>query len=87
LVTAVADWNVANPVALFILEAYLHRFRLSYEFSVKMVTHMDGMSRPMWLLILVFLCVSVCGKKQAGIVQLNEDNWEQMLQGDWMIEL
>lgn len=41
----------------------------------------------MWLLILVVLCVSVCGKKQASIVQLNEDNWEQMLQGDWMIEL
>jgi len=52
-----------------------------------MVSHMDGMSRLMWLLVLVFLSVSVCGKKQPSIVQLNEENWEQMLDGDWMIEL
>ncbi|XP_059482712.1 thioredoxin-related transmembrane protein 1 [Neocloeon triangulifer] len=51
-----------------------------------MVFHMDGMSRLKWLLILAFLCVSVSSKKQPSIVQLSEENWEQMLEGDWMIE-
>ncbi|CAB3384019.1 Hypothetical predicted protein [Cloeon dipterum] len=44
------------------------------------------MSRAVCLLFLACWLAAAAAKQQANIVQLNEENWEQMLQGDWMIE-
>jgi hypothetical protein len=38
-----------------------------------------------WLLVVVSLCW--LGGTQAGLAKITEDNWRDLLQGEWMVEL
>lgn len=37
------------------------------------------------LLLIVF--ANICYSRKSKLIELDEDNWQDMLQGEWMVEL
>lgn len=37
--------------------------------------------------VIALLIVASCNLAAAKVIELNEENWEQLLAGEWMVEL
>jgi hypothetical protein len=57
----------------------------SKDYSCKMAVNMWRRQVKQSLLMLLIELYFVVGKR--NVVQLNEDNWKEMLDQEWMVEL
>lgn len=53
------------------------------------VSHITNMAcgKVSYLLILVLFCAFVNVYGQKTVLELNEENWTQILKGEWLVEL